>query len=215
MLQCAPNLNSNMIEDRVRITYRELDASQRPVICCSAQVIVATGRGGSGGKGRFPVPALATSRTAVVARREVAPLCTGGSSSSSSHTSNNKNTSMFKAVQARTEEVPVRGTRTGSRNKPGRGRIRTPVAVADISHGHHSPTTAAVKTSRGRKYARHASSRPEGTHFVPTTCTTPPCIPLTYIDYKAPSQEFTPLTPAQGVSSAARQVIWLRTAALS
>ena len=43
-----------MIEDRGRITYRELEASKRQVIDGSAQVLVATGGGGSGGQGSFP-----------------------------------------------------------------------------------------------------------------------------------------------------------------
>ena len=56
LLQHAPNLTLNMIEGRVRITYRELEASKRQVIDGSAQVLVATGGGGSGGQGSFPGP---------------------------------------------------------------------------------------------------------------------------------------------------------------
>ena len=45
-----------MNEDRVRITYRELEASKRQVIDGSAQVLVATGGGGSGVQGSVPGP---------------------------------------------------------------------------------------------------------------------------------------------------------------
>ena len=171
------------------------------------------------GRGVSPVPVLATTRAAEVARRAVAPLGTRGRNSSNtinnrsstrsptniSHRVNiNSNTSMIKAGQARTGEVPVRGTSTGSRRKIGRGRIRTPVATADISHGRHTPAAAAVETSRGRRYSTHASSGPEDAHLVPTACTTPPSIPLTYVGRKAQSQESTPLAPVQGVTGAAR-----------
>ena len=145
-------------------------------------------------RGVSPVPALATTRTAEVARRAVALLGPGGSNSSSS-SSHSSNTSMIKAGQARTGEVPVRGISTGGRPKFGRGRIRTPVTTADISHGHHTPATAAVETTRGRRYATHASSGPQDTHLVPIACTTPPGIPLTYVGRKAPSRESTQQPP--------------------
>ena len=56
ILQYAPNLTLHMIEDRVRITYRELEASKRQVIDGAAQVLVATGVGEPGGQGSFPGP---------------------------------------------------------------------------------------------------------------------------------------------------------------
>ena len=56
ILQYAPNLTLTMIEDGVRITYRELEASKRKVVDGSGRVLVATGGGGSGGHGRFPTP---------------------------------------------------------------------------------------------------------------------------------------------------------------
>ena len=156
-------------------------------------------------RGISPVPALATTRAAKVARRAVALLGTGGSNSSnSSNSSNNSNTGMIKAGQAITGEVPVRGTSTEGRRKIGRGRIRTPVVTAGISHGCHTPTAAAVESSHGRRYATHASSGPEDTHLVPTACTTPPGIPQNYVSRKVPSREYTLLNPVQGVTGAAR-----------
>ena len=150
----------------------------------------------------------------------MAPLGTGGSNRSR-HTINNSsstrsptyishrdrfnsNTSIVKAGQARTGEVPVRGTRTRSRRKIGRDRIRTPVAAADISHGYHTPAAATVHNSCGRRCATHASPVPEYTHLKPAACTTPSGIPQTYADRKPPSRESTPLTPAQVVTGAAR-----------
>ena len=54
--QQAPNLTLTMIEDRVRITYRELEASKKKVVDGSGHIVVATGGGGSGGHGKFPTP---------------------------------------------------------------------------------------------------------------------------------------------------------------
>ena len=145
-------------------------------------------------RGVSPVPALATTRATEVARRAVAPLGTKGSNTSNtinyssrtrsqtniSHRVNlNSNTSMIKAGQARTGEVPVRGTSTGSPRKIVRGRTRTPVTTVDIRHGRHTPAAALVETRRSRRYATHASSGPEDTHLVPSACTTMPGIPLT------------------------------------
>ena len=187
-----------MIEGRVRITYRELEASKKQVIDGAEQVLVATSGGRSGGPRSFPVLAPATTRAAEVARRAVALLGSG-----SSNSSNNSNTSMIRAGQARTGKVPVQGTSTENRRKIGRGRIHTPLATADISHGRNTQTVAGVETSRGRRYATRASLGPEDTRLVPTACTTPPGIPPTYVGRKAPSQQCTMLTPAQGVTCAA------------
>ena len=166
-----------MIDDRLRKTYRELEASKRQVIDGSAQVIIGTQADVDHlDRGVSPVLALATTRAVEVTRRGVVPLGTEGSnsgqdtindnSSAKSPTSNshrdstNSNTSEVKTEQARTGGVPVRGIRTGSQRKTGRGRIRTRVAAVDINHDRRTPTAAAVEASRGRRYARRASSGP-------------------------------------------------------
>ena len=151
-------------------------------------------------RGVSPVPALATTRATEITRRAVALLGTGGSESSN----NNSNTSMIEAGQPRTGEVSIRGTSTGSRRKLGRGRIQTSMATADIRHGRHTETVAAGETSRGRRYVTHASSAAEDPYLVPTVRTMPPVILLTYVGCKAPTREYTLLTPAQGVTGAAR-----------
>ena len=56
ILPYALDLTLTMIDDRVRITYWELEASKRWVVDASAHVFVATGGGGSGGHGNFPTP---------------------------------------------------------------------------------------------------------------------------------------------------------------
>ena len=56
ILQYALNLTLTMIEDRVHITYRELEASERKVVDGSGHVLIATGGGGSGGHRKFPTP---------------------------------------------------------------------------------------------------------------------------------------------------------------
>ena len=56
ILQYAPNLTLTMIEDGVRITYRELEASKRKVVDGSGHGLAATGGGGPGGHGKFPTP---------------------------------------------------------------------------------------------------------------------------------------------------------------
>ena len=56
ILQNAPDLILNMIEDWVRTTYRELEPSRKHVIDGSAHFLVAAGVDGSGGRGSSPGP---------------------------------------------------------------------------------------------------------------------------------------------------------------